>query len=177
MDAPPPFVRTAQNQFYNLNYPSGTTGFPAITAAAAAALDANCDRPYWVYFYQQRGTTCDRVKNSGVTPPYSEIQSDVNDGFLHYNALDINIHHALSKHYEALLSYTWSHTLDNVDPDATSQNPNLVAFTGHSEYGPALYDQRHRAVLSGFYVAPLNIHIGGIGTLASGLPYNLTTER
>jgi hypothetical protein len=30
-------------------------------------------------------------------------------------------------------------------------------------------------VLSGFYVAPLKITVGGVATLASGLPYNLTT--
>jgi hypothetical protein len=39
-----------------------------------------------------------------------------------------------------LASYTWSKTLDNVDPDATSQNPNDINFTQHQEYGPAIYD-------------------------------------
>ena len=47
--------------------------------------------------------------------------------------------------------------------------------TGRAEYGNALYDQRHRAVISGFYIAPFGIHVGGIASLASGLPYNLTT--
>jgi hypothetical protein len=158
-------VRTAQNQYYG----------GAANATAAANL-ANCARPYWIYFYQQRGTACPTAPTaSSVLPPYSLIQSDVNDGYLHYNALDINLHHVFSRHYEALVSYTWSHTTDNVDPDATSQNPNDPLQTGHAEYGNALYDQRHRAVISGFYIAPFAIHIGGIASLATGLPYNLTT--
>ena len=53
-----------------------------------------------------------------------------------------------------LASYTWSHTLDNVDPDTTSQNPNDTNFTQPTEYGPAIYDQRHRLVLSGEYMRP-----------------------
>jgi hypothetical protein len=156
VDAPTSFVRTPQN----------------LTRTAQAA---NCTRPYWIAFYAQAGTTCDPVKNAGVTPPYSVIQSDVNDGFLHYDALDVNLHHVFSRSFEMLASYTWSHTLDNVDPDATSQNPNDPLQTGLQEYGNALYDQRNRFVLSGVYVAPLKIHIGGVATLAGGLPYNLTT--
>jgi hypothetical protein len=74
-----------------------------------------------------------------------------------------------------LASYTWSHALDNVDPDIPSQNPNDPHFTGRQELGPAIYDERHRFVLSGVYVIPLNINIGGFGTLGTGLPYNLVT--
>jgi len=163
VDAPPSFIRTAQGQFYG-----------GATSAATAANLANCARPYWVYYFQQKGTVCP-TSGTGTLPPYSEIQSDVNDGYLHYNALDVNLHHVFSKRFEALASYTWSHNLDNVDPDSTSQNPNLPLQTGHAEYGPALYDQRSRFVLSGFYVAPLKIHVGGIATMGSALPYNLTT--
>ncbi len=155
VDAPASFIRTAQGQ-------------------SRSANAANCTRPYWIYFYAQRGTACP-ANGTGVLPPYSIIQSDVNDGFLHYDALDVNLHHVFSSHFEMLASYTWSHTLDNVDPDATSQNPNDPLQTGFQEYGNALYDQRNRFVLSGVYVAPLKIHVGGVASLAGGLPYNLTT--
>lgn len=155
VDAPASFVRTAQGQ----------------TRSANAA---NCTRPYWIAFYAQRGTACS-ANGTGVLPPYALIQSDVNDGYLHYNALDVNLHHTFSRRFEALASYTWSHAQDNVDPDSTGQNPNDALLTGRTEYGNAIYDQRNRAVLSGFYIAPLSIHLGGIATLAGGLPYNLTT--
>jgi hypothetical protein len=156
VDAPSSFVRTAQGQ----------------TRTPQAA---NCTRPYWIYWYAQNAMTCNPNAASNPEPPYSVIQSDVNDGFLHYDALDVNLHHVYSRGFETLVSYTWSHTLDNVDPDSTSQNPNDPLKTGLAEYGNALYDQRNRLVVSGLYVAPLKIHMGGVASVAGGLPYNLTT--
>lgn len=74
-----------------------------------------------------------------------------------------------------LASYTLSHAHDNVDPDIPGQNPNDPNFTGAAEYGNAIFDQRNRFVLSGTYTAPWRIRLGGVATLASGLPYNITT--
>ncbi|MGH9607065.1 MAG: TonB-dependent receptor domain-containing protein [Terracidiphilus sp.] len=162
VDSPAPFIRTAQGQ----------------TRSAQAA---NCSRPYWILWYGQQGLTCDTSSNQGkansvATPPYSVIQTDVNDGYLHYNALDLNIAHTFVSGFQMLASYTWSHTLDNVDPDTTSQNPNDPNFTQHQEYGPAIYDQRERFVLSGEYVAPVvRVRMGGVGTFGSGMPYNIVT--
>lgn len=157
VDGPSPFIRTAQSQ----------------TRTAQAA---NCTRPYWVYFYSHNGGTCDSSKNAGLVPAYGVIQTDVNDGYLHYNALDLNIAHRFASGFQMLASYTWSHTLDNVDPDTTSQNPNDTNFTQRQEYGPAIYDQRHRFVLSGMYIIPVvKVHFGGVGTFGSGLPYNIVT--
>jgi hypothetical protein len=83
--------------------------------------------------------------------------------------------HRFSQRFSMLASYTWSHALDNVDPDIPGQNPNDQNFTGRVEYGNAIFDQRHRFVLSGIYVLPLKINFGGVATLASGLPYNFVT--
>jgi hypothetical protein len=99
----------------------------------------------------------------------------VNDGFAFYNAMNVNLNHRFSHRLQMLASYTWSHASDNVDPDIPSQNPNDPNFTGYQEYGPAIYDERNRFVLSGTFVAPLDINLGGIGTFGSGLPYNITT--
>lgn len=158
VDAPAPFIRTAQNQ----------------TRSAGAA---NCSRPYWIWWYAQRGIGCQTSPAATYPQPsYSVIQTDVNDGYLHYNALDVNITHTFASVFQMLASYTWSHTLDNVDPDTTSQNPNDPNFTQHQEYGPAIYDQRQRLVLSGEYIAPVvRIRMGGVGTFGSGMPYNIVT--
>ncbi len=158
VDAPAPFVRT-------------TTGTGPLSVRPAGV--ANCSRPYWVYYYAQRNAVCTAANTNA--PPYSVIQTDVNDGYLHYNALDLNLRHTFSRRFSALFSYTWSHTLDNVDPDTTTQNPNDANLTQHTEYGPAIYDQRHRLVVSGVYVAPFKINVGGVATVASGLPYNFVT--
>jgi hypothetical protein len=157
VDGPSPFIRTAQNQI-------------------RSAQAANCTRPYWIYWYAQHSMTCSSTIASNPQPPYSVIQTDVNNGYLHYNALDLNIAYSFSQGFQLLGSYTWSHTLNNVDPDTTSQNPNDTNFTQHQEYGPAIYDQRHRFVLSGVYVIPIfKVHFGGVGSFGSGLPYNIVT--
>ncbi len=156
VDAPSPFVRTSPGQI-------------------RTAQAANCTRPFWIQWYGQRGLTCNPTRATHPQPPFAVIQSDVNDGFAHYNALDINLNHRFTTRFVVLASYTWSHASDNVDPDVPGQNPNDPNFTGRQEYGDAIFDQRHRFVLSGFYVAPLKITIGGLATLASGLPFNIVT--
>ena len=156
VDPPTPFIRTAPGQI-------------------RSAQAANCTRPYWISWYSQRGLTCNPAAATNPQPPFAAIQSDVNDGYANYTALDINITHSFSHRLSMLASYAWSHTLDNVDPDVPGQNPNDPNFTGRVEYGNAIFDQRHRFVLSGVYLAPLKINFGGVATLAGGLPYNFTT--
>jgi Carboxypeptidase regulatory-like domain len=156
VDAPLPFVRTEPGQ----------------TRSPQAA---NCTRPYWIWWYANNSLVCDPTKATNPQPPYGLIQSDVNDGFGFYNALDVNLNHHFSHGVSMLASYTWSHAIDNVDPDIPGQNPSDPNFTGAQEKANAIYDQRHRFVLSGSYTAPWRIRLGGVATLASGLPYNITT--
>jgi hypothetical protein len=161
VDPPAPFARTV----------AGDTRTPQV---------ANCTRPLWVAFYAQNGLTCDTSSAQGTStsvliPAYSVVQADVNDGTAYYNALNVNLNHRFRKRLQMLASYTWSHALDTVDPDIPGQNPNDPNFTGREELGPAIFDQRHRFVLSGTVVAPFKIYVGGIATLGSALPYNLVT--
>jgi hypothetical protein len=156
VDPPSPYIRTAPNQI-------------------RTAQAANCTRPYWIEWYAQNNLTCNTVTATNPQPPYSVIQSDVNDGYVFYDALDVNLTHRFGNRLSMLASYTWSHTIDNVDPDTTSQNPNDPNFTGRIENGNAIFDQRHRFVLSGVYNLPFKINFGGVMTLASGLPYNWVT--
>jgi hypothetical protein len=156
VDPPAPFIRTAPGQ----------------TRTAQAA---NCTRPYWIYFYTQENLTCNPAAATNPQPPYSVIQTDSDDGYAYYDALDVNLSHRFSRKLQMLASYTWSHAIDNVDPDTTSQNPNDPNFTGHVENGNAIFDQRQRFVLSGVYVLPWKINFGGVNTMGTGLPYNITT--
>ena len=156
VDPPSPFIRTAQGQ----------------TRSAQAA---NCTRPYWIAWYAAAGMTCNSTAATNPQPPYSVILSDVNDGYSNYNALDVNLSHRFNRHLSMLVSYTWSHALDNVDPDIPGQNPNDANFTGRVEYANAIFDQRHRFVWSGVYVMPGSVSFGWVATLASGLPYNWVT--
>jgi hypothetical protein len=152
LDAPTSFIRTAQG----------------MTRTAQAA---NCTRPYWVAWYAQNGGTC----GTGPTPPYSVIQSDVNDGVAYYDALDVNLSHHARGGSALLGSYTWSHAIDTVDPDVPSQNPNDARNPVAAERGNAIFDQRNRLVLSGVYAGPWGFTMGGLATMAGGLPFNYTT--
>lgn len=156
VDPPPPFVRTAQGQ-------------------PQSAQAANCTRPLWVAFYAAAGRACNQNKANPPQPAYSVIQTDVNDGYGRYNALDVNLSHQFANRFAMLASYVYSHAIDNVDPDVPGQNPNDANFTGKQEEGNAIFDQRHRFVLSGTYHALLGFDFGGIATLASGLPFNFVT--
>jgi hypothetical protein len=156
VDPPVPFLRTAPGQ-------------------VRTAQAANCTRPYWISWYQKNGTACNPSAATNPQPPYALIQSDVNDGYAYYDALDVNLSHSFSRKLSMLVSYTWSHAIDNVDPDIPSQNPNDPLMTGRVENGNAIFDQRQRLVLSGVYILPGKIHFGGVATVATGLPYNYTT--
>ncbi len=156
VDPPAPYIRTAPGQ-------------------NRTAQAANCTRPYWISWYSQRGIACNPAAATSPQPPYALITSDVNNGYAYYDALDINLTHDLSKRFSMLASYTWSHAIDNVDPDVPGQNPNDPNFTGRLENGSAIFDQRHRFVLSGVYTGPLKISFGSLTTLASGLPFNIVT--
>ena len=156
VDPPAPFVRTQPGQ----------------TRSAQAA---NCTRPYWLWWYAQNNMTCNTSTATNPQPPYAVIQSDVNDGYSYYDALDVNLSRRFTRRLWMLASYTWSHAIDNVDPDLPSQNPNDANSTGRIENSNAIFDQAQRFVLSGVYLAPYGIHVGGVATLASGLPYNYTT--
>ena len=156
VDPPAPFIRTAPGQ----------------TRTAQAA---SCTRPYWIWWYSQHNMVCNPLAATNPQPPYSVIQSDVNDGYAYYDALQVNLNGSIGSRLVVNASYTWSHTIDNVDPDLPSQNPNDPNFAGNAEKANAIFDQRQRLVLSGVWVGKWGLHIGGIATVASGLPYNIVT--
>ncbi|MGH9473081.1 MAG: TonB-dependent receptor [Terriglobales bacterium] len=173
IDAPPAFIRTAQNQWRGVtNEADGSltcnaTGQAKLSAAQAsscAAAAANAARPLWVYDAAH-----------GITPAYDVVEAELNDGDSWYDALEVNLNHTFSHHLQMLASYTWSHALDTVDADATAQSPNNPTVTGNEEKGNTLWNQPQRFVLSGSYTAPFRISVGGIATLGSGLQYNLST--
>ncbi|HET9183662.1 MAG TPA: TonB-dependent receptor [Candidatus Angelobacter sp.] len=157
VDSPAPFIRTAQGQ----------------TRSAQAA---NCTRPLWVAFYAAAGLACPVTANPAIPQPaFGVITTDVNNGFGRYNSLNVNLSHSFAHRFAMLASYVYSHATDNVDPDVPGQNPNDPNFVNEQEIGNAIFDQRHRFVLSGTYHAPFGLDAGGIATLASGLPFNLVT--
>jgi hypothetical protein len=126
-------------------------------------------------FYADAGGICDPTAPNPTQPPYAVIQTDVNNGFVSYNSYIVNLSNQFKRRFAALASYVFSHAIDNVDPDVPGGNPNDPYFTGPQEKGNAIFDQRHRFVLSGILQAPFGFTVGGVATVASGIPFNIVT--
>jgi outer membrane receptor protein involved in Fe transport len=109
-----------------------------------------------------------------VANGYRRILVTVNNGESKYDGLQLNLRKTFSTSGGLLLSYTWSHTRNNVEADAPGGDPNDVHELG-KEWADSLLDQRHRGVLSGWVRLPWELRFGGVAEYATGRPYNITT--
>ena len=66
-----------------------------------------------------------------------------NHGTSNYDALQAQYRHRLSRGLQALLSYTWGHSIDDVSSDVNYQNVPLGRSPFSSERGLSDYDIRH----------------------------------
>lgn len=110
-----------------------------------------------------------------VANGFRRIIATINEGASYYDGLQVNLNKRLTHNFSVLFSYTYSHTINTVEPDVPQQDPNDANLLGAPERATSLLDQRHRAVISGFLDLPLRFTVGGLITLASGRPYNITT--
>lgn len=144
------------DRLLDLNAPSLFVRTSATQVRSAAAADAT--RPI-----------------APVPNGFRRIQVTVNEGSSVYNGMQLNLNKRFSRNFSVLASYTYSHTINTVEPDAPGGDPNDVNQVGRFERGNSLLDQRHRAVISGWWQLPSHFVLGGSTTLASGRPYNITT--
>jgi hypothetical protein len=108
---------------------------------------------------------------------FRAINSIINEGWANYDALQVNLNKRFGNNFSVLASYTYSHTINNIEADAPGGGPNDVNQLGAFEKGDSLLDQRHRAVISGWYALPFHFTVGGVASLASGVPYNITVGQ
>jgi outer membrane receptor protein involved in Fe transport len=110
-----------------------------------------------------------------VNNGFRRILVAVNQGSSIYNGMQVNINKRFTNNFSLLASYTWSHTINTVEPDAPGGDRGDLNLGEEGERGDSLLDQRHRAVVSGWYNLPYRFVLGGVTTLASGRPFNITT--
>ncbi len=123
----------------------------------------------------------------GVPVPFNSVDAQLSDASSWYNALTVNVQKRVSKGFELLSSYTWSHSIDNGTDLQSTLEPQDSRFP-FLEKSNSVNDQRHRWVTSavfqtaagrggdnvwkrfigGFTVAP-------IIELSSGRPFNVIT--
>ena len=139
-------------------------------------LDLNSPAPFIRTAVGQTRTAAAANATRPITPVnngYRRILAVVNNGDSLYKALQLNLNKRLSNNFSLLVSYTYSHTTNTVEPDAPGQDPNDANLLGAFERGDSLLDQRHRAAISGWWVLPDHLVFGGLATLGSARPYNI----
>jgi len=97
--------------------------------------------------------------NNRLTTSLGSIQYLTDEGMSSYNAMEVKVNKQTSRNTSFLLSYTWSHSLDNgpapfdlghVNNDAP-QNP----YDLKAEYASGDFDQRNNFVFSGVFFLPV----------------------
>ncbi len=151
---------------------------PTATTAAGtrSAAIANATRPVQP---AAPCTTTSPTFNAAISNcfnNYGTITAIINAGSASYNGVEAKLTKQLSHHFTMLLSYTYSHSINTVEPDAAGQNPNDFNFLGApEEKASSQLDERNRAALSGWYDFPMGFRFGAVASLGSGFPYNVLT--
>lgn len=152
-------------------------GIHSLTTGILWDIDANSPSPFnRTQPGQVRGSSAANGTRPIIPLPngYRQILVTTNLGRAKYDGLELNARHNFGENVGGMLSYTWSHMRDNVDPDAPGGTPNDWNEL-NKEWADSIYDQRHRVVLSGWWRMPLQFVLGGTASAASGRPYNITT--
>ena len=85
----------------------------------------------------------------GTAVPFGDMTPNLTTGTSSYNGLSVNLKKSFSSKFEGLVSYTWSHAIDDsTDVVSTSDSPQNN-FAPNAERARSTFDQRHRLVLSG----------------------------
>jgi hypothetical protein len=123
----------------------------------------------------------------GLPVPFGDLGPNLTSGTSSYNGLSVNLRKRFTKSYEFLLSYTWSHAIDDSTDVVSNADAPQSNFAPNAERSVSTFDQRHRFVLSGVYNSG---HIGGAGffpaafsgftvapifEISSGRPFNILT--
>ena len=125
----------------------------------------------------------------GLPVPFGDMSPNLTSGTSDYNGLSINLKRRFTQNYEFLVSYTWSHAIDDsTDVVSTSDAPQSN-FAPNAERSTSTFDQRHRFVLSGVYTTGKlggagfvpavfsEITIAPIFEISSGRPFNILTGQ
>jgi hypothetical protein len=123
----------------------------------------------------------------GQAVPFGDMTPNLTTGTSSYNGLSVNLKKSYSANFEGLVSYTWSHAIDDsTDVVSTSDAPQNN-FAPNAERSRSAFDQRHRLVLSGVYnsgrvsgspfmqKALSGFTVAPIIEISAGRPFNILT--
>jgi hypothetical protein len=97
-----------------------------------------------------------RVGTTALGPNFingSTVDLTTNDSTSDYHALQLRFQHQLSRGLQSLVSYTWSHSIDNGSSDAGFELP-ANKTPPQSDRGPSDFDVRHAVQVAFTYKIP-----------------------
>jgi hypothetical protein len=123
----------------------------------------------------------------GVAVPFNSVDAQLSDASSWYHALTVSVQKRVSKGFELLSSYTWSHSIDDGTDLQSPLEPQDSRFP-FLERANSVNDQRHRWVTSGVFQSPAgksgdgawkhfigNFTVAPIIEVSSGRPFNVIT--
>ncbi len=130
------------------------------------------------------GPVNSRRPNKNFGGPIRTINNDL---IANYESMSAIFRQRMSKGLQAMVSYTWAHTLD-VNTDSNGGGAAMNPYDWKADYGNSNWDIRHRLVSTFVYDVPFfsganpllkgvfaNWQANGIITLRGGLPFNVNT--
>ncbi len=183
--SPNPNLPTPYMNQWSFGIQQGLWNSGALDVQYLGSHSTHLDRSY--YINTPRPGSRASVSSRRPNPLFGDIRIIQNDEIANYNGLSVTLRQRVSHGATALVSYTWSHTLD-VSTDSNGGGFPQDPFNWGADYGNANWDLRHRFVASFSYALPffsnssngfLKQGLGGwqtngIVTLQSGLPFNVT---
>src|SRR5205814_9984476 len=91
---------------------------------------------------------------------FGDMSQSRTSGTSGYNGLSVNPKTRFTSKYEFLVSYTWSHAIDDSTDVVSNSDAPQSNFAPNAERSSSTFDQRSRLVLSGVYNSG---HLGGSG--------------
>lgn len=129
----------------------------------------------------------DLLRQQALVQPNADFAGDFlltrNDAWSNYDALQLQFRRPLTSRLQALLNYTWSHSLDNASNDVVTALSNSV-ISGAQDYGSSSFDARQSFSGAFSYELPAASRLGPLTLLArdwslegvivarSGFPFN-----
>lgn len=123
---------------------------------------------------------------SNPNPTFSEVRISRNSATSDYHALQLHFQRRLARGLQAVASYTWAHSIDNVSLDSSIEAPSFN-LDPRQERGPSDFDIRQAASAAVTYdlpspgkdkfLSPLlrNFSFDGIFTARTAPPVNVIT--
>ncbi|MBL8173646.1 MAG: TonB-dependent receptor [Bryobacterales bacterium] len=151
----PKDLRLPRTTHWNAAIEHGITAVDAITLSYAGARGRKLLR---------------REGQAQIYSSYAGVVTATDKGYSDYHALQAQYRRRLSRGLQAMLGYTWSHSIDNGSMDSA------VYLTGLDDRGSSSFDIRHN-LTAAFHYEYRQWKLGGLARGRTGFPIDVQVSR